>query len=168
MITEEALLRRSQVLTLGQPSKGALKAFTGWFRTRMPFRGASWHLLDNEEDMVALKRDVETDRLSLFINHYFGYFLKVRNVEIPRSWESLYYFPAARVEGVSAMLSIVLSTLLLLGAILALYFLPASNMGKRLGVIAVFTIAFAVSISLLTNAKRGEMFGATAAYVYLH
>ena len=37
----------------------------------------------------------------------------------------------------------------------------------RLGLIATFTTLFAASVGLLTNARRAELFAATAAYVYL-
>jgi hypothetical protein len=33
----------------------------------------------------------------------------------------------------------------------------------KLGLIALFTIIFAASVGLLTNARRAEVFGATAA-----
>lgn len=36
----------------------------------------------------------------------------------------------------------------------------------RLGLIATFTTLFAGSVGLLTNARRAELFGATAAYVH--
>jgi Family of unknown function (DUF6594) len=75
----------------------------------------------------------------------------------------MYYFPAKRVVWIVATLSIVLSALLLLGALLAFYFIPTTRMGKRLAVIGVFTVVFAASIGVLTNAKRGEIFAATAA-----
>ena len=34
----------------------------------------------------------------------------------------------------------------------------------RLGLVALFTSLFALTIGLLTNARRAEMFGSTAAY----
>lgn len=129
----------------------------------MPFIGSGFHLLDNEDDFMSLKTEQDADRLSTFIQHYFGYYLKVQNEDMPKAWEPMYYFPAKRVAWIVATLSIVLSAVLLLGAILALYFIPATQMGKRLAVIGIFTVVFAASIGALTNAKRGEIFAATAA-----
>lgn len=134
-----------------------------WFFSRMPFRGTGWHLLEDEGDLMALKKEQDVDRLSTFIQHYFGYYLKAPKEDLPKSWEGVYYFPAKRMVWVVAGLSILISALLLLGAILSLYYIPATFMGRRLAVIGVFTVAFAASVGMLTNAKRGEIFATTAA-----
>jgi len=56
----------------------------------------------------------------------------------------------------------VLAAVLLVGAIVSLYFL--SNPNAKLGLIAVYTLLFALSVRLCTNAGRAEVFAATAAY----
>lgn len=53
--------------------------------------------------------------------------------------------------------------MLLIGAVVVLYLVPSSNV--RLGLISLFTVLFASSVALLTNARRTEVFGVTAAYV---
>jgi hypothetical protein len=161
MTTEETTLRRSQILALGSPSSGTLTAFTNWFWTRIPFRGSSYHLLDKKHDLMSLSQSVDSDRLSAFIQHYFGYYLKSQNLEMPQSWAPMYYFPAKRVAWIVAILSILISALLLVGAILALYLIR--SMRWWLAVIGIFTTVFAVSVGVLTNARRGEIFGTTAA-----
>ncbi|KAH0534091.1 hypothetical protein FGG08_007310 [Glutinoglossum americanum] len=159
---EDAIIRRSQVLALKPPSRSTLTAFTGWFRSRMPFRFSSWHLLDDESDLIALKNEADPDRLSSLTQRYFGYYLKVDR-DTPKSWEPMYYFPARRVAWIVSSLSVLISAVLLIGAILALYYVSASRMGLRLSIVGGFTFVFAASIGLLTNAKRGEIFAATAA-----
>ena len=52
--------------------------------------------------------------------------------------------------------------MLLFGAIYNLY--CVTNEQRRLGLIAGYTVAFALCVGLLTNAKRTEVFGACAAY----
>jgi uncharacterized membrane protein YqjE len=59
--------------------------------------------------------------------------------------------------------SILLSAFLLIGAIIGLYIVQSPK--ARLGMIAAFTILFALGVGLLTNARRPELFAATAAYV---
>jgi hypothetical protein len=54
-----------------------------------------------------------------------------------------------------------LAALLLIGAIVVLYNIKTDDL--KLGLIALFTIIFAASVGLLTNARRAEVFGATAA-----
>jgi hypothetical protein len=48
--------------------------------------------------------------------------------------------------------------------IYALYHTAASKRNLTLGLIALFTVLFAVTIRLVTNASRSEIFGACAAY----
>lgn len=60
-------------------------------------------------------------------------------------------------------MSIFLAAILLIGAIIGLYVVQSSK--KRLGMMATFTIVFAIGVGLLTNARKPELFAATAAYV---
>jgi hypothetical protein len=57
---------------------------------------------------------------------------------------------------------VLLAAALLFGAIYNLYFVKDDQ--KRLGLIAGYTIFFALCVGLLTNARRSEIFGACAAY----
>lgn len=49
-----------------------------------------------------------------------------------------------------------------MGAILALHY--NKRAGPRLGLIGGFTVLFALRVVLVTNARRAEIFAATAAY----
>jgi hypothetical protein len=51
---------------------------------------------------------------------------------------------------------------LLFGAIFNLFYV--ANEERRLGLIAGYTVAFALCVGLLTNARRSEIFAACAAY----
>lgn len=164
-IVEKSILRRSQILALSSPRSGTLRAFRNWFRNRKPFSGSSFHLLDDENDLIALRDEPDYDRLSAFIHKYFGYILRKPNEAMPKSWEGMYYYPKERVALVVATLSVLISAILLFGAIVVLYFVPPKNMWKRLIVVGCFTTAFAASVGVLKNAKRVEIFAATAAYV---
>ena len=79
----------------------------------------------------------------------------------PQSWGPVYYFPEALITKIVAVISLLVAALLLIGAVVALYF--TRSQGKRLGVLGAFTLMFAGSVGLLTNAQRSEVFGATAA-----
>lgn len=59
-------------------------------------------------------------------------------------------------------ISVVLAVNLLFGAIYNLYYVDRDQV--KLGLIAVYTFAFALSVSLISNARRTEVFGACAAY----
>ena len=60
------------------------------------------------------------------------------------------------------VLNVVLAAAFLFGAVYNLYYVDKDQI--KLGLIAGYTIAFALTISLVTNAKRSEIFGACAAY----
>ena len=63
-------------------------------------------------------------------------------------------------------MSMVLAAVILIITIVTLYLVTNNNV--RLGLICAFTVGFALSVHLLTNARRAELFAATAAYVGLH
>jgi hypothetical protein len=159
--SENALLRRSQVLALGGPSHSNFKAFKNWFYYKIPLRGSGFHLLDDEDDMASLHNDKEPDLLSTFIHYYFGYYLRIER-KTPRSWGPIYYYPTERIAWIVAILSVLISAALLIGAIMALFWVKP--MTQRLWIVGAFTLVFAAMIGLLTNARRAEVSAATAAY----
>jgi hypothetical protein len=76
---DEALILENQVLALQRPSSRTLRVFKQWFKasTRRPvLLGRDETLFDDEQDIVALA-PVETDRLNVFLQAYFGRFFEV-------------------------------------------------------------------------------------------
>lgn len=133
----------------------------------------------NENDLAALA-PVDTDRLNIFLKKYCGSFFKVcaprsqkvirltstqERTETPAvDLEGLYYFPERRVQYAGAIITTVLSALLLVGAIVCLLFVSRRSVGLRVSMIVLFTCLFAGVVGLLTNARRAEIFVSTAAY----
>jgi hypothetical protein len=72
------------------------------------------------------------------------------------------FFPERHVELVVTIINATFAMVLLIGAILSLYFVTGSM--ARLGLIAFFMILFAFGVGLLTNARRVELLTVTAAY----
>ena len=70
-----------------------------------------------------------------------------------------------RIQRAGAVISVVLSVLLLIGGMVCLMLVSHRSFGLRLGTIILFTLMFAGVVGLLTNARRAEMFGSSAAYV---
>lgn len=81
--------------------------------------------------------------------------------------DGLYYYPQRRIEIAGAIISALLSAILLIGTIVCLLLTSNRNMHLRVGMVVLFTCLFAIVVGLLTNARRAEIFGATAAYVSL-
>lgn len=128
--------------------------------------GRDKHLFDDEEDLVALA-PVETDRLNILLQDYFGWFFKFKHKGSScDSSSELYYYPRRRVQTAGAVVSVFCSAILLLGAIVCLLLLADHSIHLRVGMIVLFTSLFALVVGLLTNARRAEIFGSTAAYVF--
>ena len=77
--------------------------------------------------------------------------------------DDMFYFPTRRVQRAGAVISIFLSAILLIGAITCLVSIESQHTALRVGMIVLFTCLFAAVVGLLTNARRAEIFGSTAA-----
>ncbi|KAL4780702.1 hypothetical protein BJX76DRAFT_350775 [Aspergillus varians] len=162
----EALLLDSTLLSMRKPTTQAHEAFHKHFwhegGSSEPFptlQGGSRTVYDNREDLVALVRQPEEDRLSAFLRKYCRVLFLERRHNEPGG---LVYLSSRRISLVSMTLTILSAAALLFGAIFNLYYVEDQT--KRLGIIAGYTTAFALCVTLLTNARRAEIFSASAAY----
>ena len=81
----------------------------------------------------------------------------------------MYYYSASRVEKFVGLIITSIIFVLLVLPVVAMYVL--TSIGNRehgtfnaIGVLVVFTLLFSAAMSLLTKAKRHELFAASAAY----
>jgi hypothetical protein len=114
---------------------------------------------DRREDLVALVRHPEEDRLSAFLRKYCAVFF-MENQQ--NGGGNVAYISSNRIAVVATTLNLILAATLLFGSIFNLYYVQ--DQGKRLGIVAGYTLAFALCITMLTNARRAEIFSACAAY----
>jgi hypothetical protein len=162
----EALLFESTLATLPRPSKGVLRAFQAEFYNQTqgkgePFPTLGGHsagLYDDIDDLVALRVQEDQDRLTTFAQEHLAFLFPDRK----RSRHGIAYASDRAISSFVAWFSTFLAAVLLIGAIVVLYKVTSSDW--RLGLIAAFTTLFAGSVGLLTNARRAELFAATAAY----
>jgi hypothetical protein len=147
----------AELMKLSSPETRALvdarSAFNGWSsgnakppRSSSMIDGAMKNHLDvrNEPDLSTLIFNEFTDPLSrLLRRRYFA-------------------FSSRRVLRSVSIISALTATIFLVTAIVALYFI--SNPVARLGTLCGFTIIFAANVASFTNARRYEVFVATAAY----
>ena len=75
----------------------------------------------------------------------------------------IFYYPFHRIQRAGALISIVFSAILLVGAMVCLMLVSDRSIKLRVGMIVLFTSLFALVVGFLTNARRAEIFGATAA-----
>lgn len=152
------------MLALRHPSTQTFRAFNQLFMNidegRFPtLGGSSSSLYNNRHDICALARPLEEDRLTSFLRkHCLLLFLE----RYPDRDSRLAYISTRRIGVVVGIINVLLAAAFLFGAIYNLYYVDQEKI--KLGLIAGYTTAFALCISLVTNAKRSEIFGACAAY----
>ncbi|RSM03282.1 hypothetical protein CDV31_010558 [Fusarium ambrosium] len=165
---QEALLRQNQIATLEGPRKRALEVVRAQSyeyvhnhfsdRRRRPIlAGLAEKRLDecNHRDLVAVRRPADTDLLSRFLQDCW-IFKKTTKIT-----DETEYIEENHVVWVASAISTVFTAILLVGAIVLLHFLNKESV--QLGVIAMFTALFAISVRVLTSARRAEIFASTAA-----
>lgn len=76
---------------------------------------------------------------------------------------AMFYYPQRRIQRAGAIISILFRAILLVGGIVCLLLVSDYSITIRVGLIVLFTSLFALVVGLLTNARRAEIFGATAA-----
>ena len=161
---QDALLRQSRVLELEKPAARSKGAFKEWFARNRPLVGHSYDLLDSQaaqRDLVALRTSPDQDRLTAFLQDHAGFFFTSKKRD-DYTWEGITYFPETAIHVIVSVVSVLITAMLLVGAIVALYY--ARSPGLKLGLVALFTTVFAAGIGLLTNARKAELYAATAAY----
>ncbi|PTD10458.1 hypothetical protein FCULG_00007682 [Fusarium culmorum] len=163
----EALILESTLATIPPPDRKTLKAFrTNFFHGRPGEAGAfpmlggySSSLYDDSDDLLVLHSREPPDKLTMFVQDNFGYLFEESGTS---NGSSIAYASGKKISKFISYISTVLAAVLLIGAIVILYNINSDNL--KLGLIALFTVLFSASVGLLTNAKRAEVFGATAAY----
>jgi len=155
----EALLLQNEIAKLKRPNKRVLDVYRQWFKKPYPVLGGQAKtFLDASDDLVALNTSPEADYLSLFLRRHWP-----AKKELSR--DGLHHIGRFNENSISiavAVISIFVAAVLLVGSITGLYLVTSD--AAKLGMVAAFTAAFALSIGLMTNASRAEIFAATAAY----
>lgn len=82
-----------------------------------------------------------------------------------KSSSSIYYYSEQSASRFGNFISLMLATLLLVGGIVSLYFVKDEL--RRLGMIGGYTVLFAIGLFFCTSSSKGEIFGATAAFVII-
>jgi len=123
-----------------------------------------------------MKRVEDEDRLTQFLRRVCPRLFKVGYLALTESREKLIaqvhrgssegsgveYFSAARISIAVTVITVILASTFLFGGIYNLYYVSRDQV--KLALIAVYTLGFALSISLISKARRADIFAASAAY----
>ncbi|KAL3490637.1 hypothetical protein BJX62DRAFT_251850 [Aspergillus germanicus] len=158
---QEALMLQSTVSNLRHPRPRVFAAFQEWFSGGSQgkaaiLNGRAATMLDDPQDLAALRTPADEDVLSRTLQDHWP--LPGRKFDTG----TISHFQERHVMIVVAVISVITSAALLVGAIVSLYIVQEPR--SRLAMIAGFTALFAISVALMTNTRRAEVFAATAAY----
>ncbi|RYO76496.1 hypothetical protein DL766_001709 [Monosporascus sp. MC13-8B] len=159
----EALAAHQFLLNLERPVDTTVKGMRDWFEARNTrfgrpqLWGRSEDRFRDVDDLVALRVPANQDRLSLFILNNLGAFFKTRSSDGQTAEIS-----ERSVARAVTLLSSLLSAAVLFGSMVSLCFVR--NVYAVLGMVGGWTVLFAGCVGFLTNAKRDQIFAATAAY----
>lgn len=166
---DEILILRSQIAQLHKPTDRLIAAYNDFLQgtafggtNKAPMSliyGRASSFLEDKRDLVALQKPAEGDPLSRFLRDHW-LLQKIHKGADPLDRTTIYK-NSDIVRTVSGF-NLVLAAILLIGAIVNLYLVSSPK--AKLGLISTYTLLFALGMVLCTNARRAEIFAATAAY----
>ena len=176
---DEALLLHSKLLALSSPAQRTLKAYKRWFKPEegdTKLRGHSSRILDQEDDLVALRVPAAQDRFTSLVQSCVPWLFVVSftsakhrhngtdtdSVQTDALDDRIVYISEQGVARFVAIFSTFLAAILLIGAMVTLNYIDTQSW--KIITITSFTVMFAGSVSLFTSSGRTEVFAATAAY----
>ncbi|KAF4542687.1 uncharacterized protein LTHEOB_7417 [Lasiodiplodia theobromae] len=173
---DEVLIKARETATFQRPNKRDYKSVTTWFMNWKPLVQREWISLQHQEDMLTLRQGREWAGFDGFIENMLTKFdcKLLRRIFQPRLLSNktkdkhLHYYDAKRVESFVALIITIVIFILLVLPVVLMYELTSfgdrQSTFRAIGVLVVFTLLFSAAMSLLTKAKRHELFGASAAY----
>lgn len=177
---DEFILRQSEILKLGKPEKRSLLNLLTWMWNEKPLCRVEHETLYRKDDLLMLSSD--DDAWIISVSEFLVFALPRRLRRVSRTnlipnWALTsplqWLFPSPDKEKHAFAwsdkgMAVVVKLLLAFAAVLLLM-LPTflllnirANQSIRAIIVAVFALGFAFMISLLTRAKRHEMFAASA------
>ena len=172
-MTDEAILRAKEMKAQDSPNSCDVDFLRRWFTDKkmgnFPLIGTDRNVwsASKPSELISLKRRTGDDPMSsLFLSKAFIWWHRgIAHIwKKPRDEEAQYFeYADDNVLRAANVVGSILSSGLLIGSIMSLYF--AKSMLVRLGIVAGFTQTFSLVLILATNAKKIEVFAATAAWV---
>jgi hypothetical protein len=148
---DETISLYAEIAAMRPPDRRPLAAF------RDLLEGATFSG-KNGTTMITLIKPAEEDCLSRFLQDHWLF--RKRNTDDPLDRTTIH--KNSYVLRMVAVFGLTIAATLLIGAIVNLYLVPDPK--TKLGLVAMYTMLFATSVGLCTNARRAEVFAATAAY----
>ncbi|OSS47459.1 hypothetical protein B5807_07301 [Epicoccum nigrum] len=174
---DEIMIKMRELNAFQRPSKRDYRSLRTWFYNIKPLGHQSEGLfVKRKEDLITLRHGREWAGFDGWIEDC------VR--KLPKTWsrwlfttpeqrektddKNILFYSPARIERLVGLIITFIIFILLVLPVVAMYKL--TSVGDRnstfdaVGILVVFTLLFSAAMSLLTKAKRHELFAASAAY----
>ncbi|KAL8299377.1 hypothetical protein RB597_009489 [Gaeumannomyces tritici] len=155
--SDEALGLQSRISSLSRPNRRVLGTYRAWLESANTLKGLSAQFLDDKLDLVALKQPEDRDHLSEMLRHVWP----AKSIT-SASGVRIAHFHEKSISTWANAISTLVALALLVGSIVCLHFL--GDLRAKFAMIAAFAAFFALSLGVITSARRPEVFAATAAY----
>jgi Flp pilus assembly protein TadB len=162
------LLQRAEIAKLQRPNERTLAAVREFVKgtaiedaniAAIPIiEGRAQSYLDDKLDLVTLFMQAERDYLSLLLHACWP--SQQRRSHDP--FDRTTFYRNSQISQAVSTIGLVLAAVLLIAAIIHLYLVV--SIAAKLGFLTMYTLLFALSVAFCTNARRVEVFAATAAY----
>jgi len=180
---DELLIKARDLQAFQKPSHRDYKSVRTWFWNLKPLVRKESDYIKKKEDIITLRSgrewssfdglvestlrrfDCEPLRVSQSVNRLFC----TRELREKTDDRNMYYYSASRVEAFVGLIITSIIFVLLVLPVIVMYKLTSFGQGehgtfKAIGVLVVFTLLFSAAMSMLTSARRHELFASAAAY----
>lgn len=167
---DELLLRETEIRKLGRPSQRVHRNFMDWIWTQNSIGPEDQQFIFHEHDFVSLQH-YEDSWLDNVMHRFMAYCKRglLRCIFVTKADKAktsnpkVHFYSSERLNAVIRIIIALASAILLLLPVFL--FLSIDLTPKTMaGLTLAFAFVFATSISVTTNARRQEVFAATAAY----
>jgi hypothetical protein len=171
LFTDEAIYLQIRLRAAASPNENDLKFVGQWFEGEtmgnLPLNGLDSEVWETSSasELVALKpRQADDPLAGFFLKRVFvwWHYCIGRRVQKPVDVEANYFeYNDRRVLKVADCVGSIISSVFLTVSVVVLYFV--TSMPARLGILVAFTVLFSLVMTLVTNARKAEVFAGTAA-----
>jgi hypothetical protein len=166
---DEAVLKQTKLRRCDSPNPYDLQFLQRWFKDKAmgdyPLVGLDSKVWESSsEELLAVKARKGADPLAaMFLGRAMIWWHRCagQRVKKPLDEEAQYFeYKDKNMLHAANVIGSIISSLLLVGSMVALYFV--NDMLVRLGIVAIFTQLFSLTLICVTSARKIEIFAATA------
>lgn len=166
---DDLVVRSKTIVSVPRPKKGAFRSYFNWIYNDPPVVQEEFEFIYFKEDFMSLGQEAD-GWLEPMIDSLFHtipssmikYVFSSKTDQAKSSDPSTLYYSNSRWQAFVKILVNAATIMLLILPIVLLYVLNTTR-GQKLAILIVFVVLFNTSLSTLTEARRSEIFAASAA-----